>query len=80
MCQPSLSSASPNKALKWDQYMTTANTTHATIGCAITRMTRECRTGRIQRRRVSPEATRNSRVIGAAITSSGAATTINSRC
>ena len=45
--------------------MTPAKITHATTGNARTLVSRECRTGRIQRRRVAGEATRRTRVIGA---------------
>ena len=55
-------------------HMTEANRIHATTGCDSTRTTREWRTGRIQRERVSCELTRRSSVIGAARASSGAET------
>jgi hypothetical protein len=46
----------------------------------MTRVTREWRTGRIQRRRVSGRAKRRSRVIGAPRASSGAATIVSRTC
>ena len=47
------SSAASNSGEKWLAHITPAKTTQATTGKASTRMTREWRTGRIQRRRAS---------------------------
>ena len=69
-----------NSGEKWTAHIIAANITQAMTGWARKRTTREWRTGRSQRRRVSGELTRRTSVIGAASASSGAATSISSTC
>ena len=74
------SSAASNSGEKWLPHITAAKITQATTGKARTRTTREWRTGRIQRPRVSCDDTRRISVIGAARASSGAATSVSRTC
>ena len=60
--------------------MTAAKMIHVTTGNEMIFTGHEWSTGRITRRRVSGDDTRRSRVIGAPMTSSGAATRVSSRC
>ena len=84
MCSRSWINGSSSDALKsgekWVAHIITANITQATIGWARNRTTREWRNGMSQRRRVSPELRRRTRVTGAARARSGAATSISRTC